>query len=127
MLQYPSSYNSTARDVAAAQKSDLALGFLPKSQPLSPQKHPSVQGMNITRRELYRPSSCGAGFQMYHQGWLRADNGILDQILYGRQTHSPVILLSTNQKETQERHNKADTFSPYTATTASQGSTRPFS
>lgn len=83
--------------------------------------------MNITRGEPYRPGSCGAGFQMYHQGWLRADNGILDQILYGRQTHSPVILLSTNQKETQERHNEADTFPPYAATTASQASTRPFS
>lgn len=68
---------------------------------LSPQKRPSAQCLrhkNDTRREPYRTGSSGAGLQIHNHGWLRADNGILDQILYGGKIRSPFILLSANQR-----------------------------
>ena len=102
-----------------------------ESQPLDsrlsprPQKRPGAQRLRHkkhTRRAPYRTGSSGAGLQIHHHGWLRADNGILDQILYGGQICSPFILLSANQEEMQKSHNEADTFSPYTAPTASRAS-----
>lgn len=72
------------------------------------------------RRVTYSTGSSGAGHQIHHHGWLRADNGILDQILYSGQIRSPFILLSVNQEEMKESHEKKkDTF---TAPPASQAS-----
>lgn len=91
----------------------------------SPQKHPRAQSLrrkSDRRRAPYCTSSSSAGLQIHHHCWLCADDGILNQILYGGQVCSPFILLSTNQEETKKNHNKADMFSFYTAPAASHTS-----
>lgn len=67
----------------------------------------------------YRTGSSDAGHQIHHHGWFCADNGILDQILYSGQIHSPFILLSVNQEEMKESHTGRYTF---TAPAGSQAS-----
>lgn len=121
MSQYPNSYDqaSAGQDLAAAQKQNSSLGFLPELRPSEVSWGLCLRHKNDTRRVTYRTGSSGTGQQIHHHGWLRADNGILYQILYSGQICSPYILLSINQGKMQEHHKKTNTF---TAPSASQAS-----
>lgn len=109
MSQYPNSRDSAGQDSAVAQKCDSTLGFLPEPRPSEASRGLRLRHKNDTRRTTYRTGSGGNGHQIHRHGWLRADNGILDQILYSGQICSPFILLSANQEEMQESHKKKRT------------------